>query len=201
MNNIQRVSGLIFVAGEEGVDIDTISEVLNLTVDESKSIINTLSNAYLNDMNLPIKVDVYNYHYRFVTKENLENDLVNFARTPLMQKLSRSAIETLAIVAYRQPITRMGIDEIRGVSSQNMLQKLQSRDLVQTVGHVDAPGRPLLYGVTDYFLSYFGLQSLDDLPEIEPLALNAELVTDNLFSAKQWILDNVTENEEGDNYG
>ena len=109
-----------------------------------------------------------------------------YAHSPFTQKLSRAAVETLAIVAYRQPITRMGIDEIRGVSSITMLQKLLARDLIREVGRLEAPGRPVLYGVTDYFMDYFGLKSLEDLPNIEPLNLNDEVTSDELFNTKQW---------------
>ena len=80
----------------------------------------------------------------------------------------------------------MGIDEIRGVSSITMLQKLLARDLIREIGRLEAPGRPVLYGVTDYFMDYFGLKSLEDLPNIEPLNLNDEVTSDELFNTKQW---------------
>ncbi len=201
VNDKQRIAGLIFVSGEEGVDLNTLSETLSLESEVVLELIEKILNDYSQNSDIPIFLDCYNHHYRFLTKPELEDDLIKFARTPLMQKLSRFAVETLAIIAYRQPITRMGIDEIRGVSSQNMLQKLQSRNLIRSVGHVDAPGRPILYGVTDYFLSYFGLNSIEDLPEIEDLALNAELVTDSLFSTDSWILNGTEDERKEENNG
>lgn len=80
--------------------------------------------------------------------------------------LSPAALETLAIIAYNQPITRLMVDEIRGVSSVYVIRKLLLKNLVKEVGRSELPGRPILYGVTDQFLDYFGLKSLDDLPEI-----------------------------------
>ena len=134
----------------------------------------------------PVELVNYNDQYRLVTKSELAPDVESYAHSPFTQKLSRAAVETLAIVAYRQPITRMGIDEIRGVSSITMLQKLLARDLIREVGRLEAPGRPVLYGVTDYFMDYFGLKSLEDLPNIEPLNLNDEVTSDELFNTKQW---------------
>lgn len=76
-------------------------------------------------------------------------------------------METLAIIAYKQPITRIGVDEIRGVQSSSMIQRLQLLELIKENGRLDAPGRPILYVTTDKFLDYFGLESLDQLPELD----------------------------------
>lgn len=184
----QRISALIFVAGEEGISLASLAEVLDCQPDQVLSQLAAIQNDLQEDPDSPIRVQEFNHHYLFVTKEALEEDVKAFAHSPHQQRLTRPALETLAIIAYRQPITRMAIEEIRGVSSQALVQKLVSRDLVREVGRIEAPGRPILYGVTDYFLNYFGLESLDDLPEIESLALNAKLVTEEIFFDNLWII-------------
>ena len=92
-------------------------------------------------------------------------------------------METLAIIAYNQPITRIDVDEIRGISSSHMIRKLVSRDLIKEIGRSEGAGRPILYGVTDEFLDYFGLASIDDLPKIEKIDNNDSEETD-LFQSK-----------------
>lgn len=196
MENLQRISGIIFVAGDEGVTFAQLQDCLQLDEKDLINDIHELSELLKKSEVSPVELQLVNDRYRYATKKYLNDDITQFAQQPLKQKLSRAAIETLAIIAYRQPITRLGIDEIRGVSSQNMIQKLTGRNLIQSVGHVDAPGRPLLYAVTDYFMDYFNLSSLDQLPDIEPLALNTELVTDTLFNEKLWHLDPTIDSDE-----
>lgn len=196
MENLQRILGIIFVAGDEGVTFAQLQDCLQLDETDLINDIHELSELLKKSEVSPVELQLVNDRYRYATKKCLNDDITQFAQQPLKQKLSRAAIETLAIIAYRQPITRLGIDEIRGVSSQNMIQKLTGRNLIQSVGHVDAPGRPLLYAVTDYFMDYFNLSSLDQLPDIEPLALNTELVTDTLFNEKLWHLDPTIDSNE-----
>ncbi|MCW6665610.1 SMC-Scp complex subunit ScpB [Aerococcaceae bacterium NML191219] len=189
MNLIKRVHGVIFVAGVEGVSREQLANSLGATLLEVDDALQQLKLNLQTDENSPVELANFNEQYRLVTKAELQSDVEQYAQSPFTQKLTRAAIETLAIVAYRQPITRMGIDEIRGVSSANVLQKLLTRDLIKEVGRVEAPGRPVLYGVTHYFMDYFGLNSLNDLPQVEPLALNDELASDELFSTKKWQLE------------
>ncbi|MCR8968973.1 SMC-Scp complex subunit ScpB [Facklamia sp. 7083-14-GEN3] len=192
---LRKLAGIIFVAGEEGVTLNELSTLLNLSHSEIKSMIEELQLALKDHPLSPIDLVKFGDRFLYVTQPDLEPLIENFAQSPLQQKLSRPAIETLAIVAYRQPITRMTIDEIRGVSSQAMLQKLVSRDLIKEVGKLEAPGRPILYGVTDYFLNYFALSSLEDLPPIEDLALNSQTASEELFSLKKWEI-NLFDHEE-----
>lgn len=189
MNLIKRVHGVVFVAGVEGVSREQLANSLNVTLFEIDDVLQQLKLNLQNDEASPVELANFNEHYRLVTKAELQVDVEQYAQSPFTQKLTRAAIETLAIIAYRQPITRMEIDEIRGVSSANVLQKLLTRDLIKEVGRVEAPGRPVLYGVTNYFMDYFGLNSLNDLPQVEPLALNDEFASDELFSIKKWQLE------------
>lgn len=186
---IQQLYALLFVAGGEGVTLQVLQDTLDLPIDQVEAGLESLAHKLSLDTENPLEVTQYGEAYVLVTKQEMEPLLEHFAQSPLQQKLSRPAIETLAIIAYRQPITRMSVDEIRGVSSAAMIQKLQLRDLVKEVGRVDGPGRPVLYGVTEYFLNYFGLSSLKDLPPIESLALNSQTVTEDLFDMKRWQID------------
>ena len=186
MELITRLHGIIFVTGIEGVSRKDLAASLQVPLSQVTDALQQLQLNLQEDSLSPVELVNYNDQYRLVTKSELAPDVESYAHSPFTQKLSRAAVETLAIVAYRQPITRMGIDEIRGVSSITMLQKLLARDLIREIGRLEAPGRPVLYGVTDYFMDYFGLKSLEDLPNIEPLNLNDEVTSDELFNTKQW---------------
>lgn len=199
MHLMTRVYGVLFVAGDEGVNRQELAQSLDVSLTQINDALSELSDHLEDDMS-PIKLVSYNQKYQLVTKEELEEDVKAFAQAPFSQILTRAAIETLAIIAYRQPVTRMAIEEIRGVQSTSILQKLMARNLVKEVGRIEAPGRPVLYGVTNYFMDYFGLQSLEDLPTIEPLAINTQLVSDELFNIKEWQIEIYDENpiEEGE---
>ena len=189
LNLIKRVHGIIFVSGIEGVSREQLANSLVVSLREIDETLQQLKLNLQNDGDSPVELANFNEQYRLVTKFELKDDVKHYAQSPFTQKLTRAAIETLAIVAYRQPITRLTIDEIRGVSSANVLQKLLTRDLIKEVGRLEAPGRPVLYGVTNYFMDYFGLKSLDELPQLQPLTLNDELARDELFSTKKWQLE------------
>lgn len=186
MNLIKRVHGILFVSGQEGVSREHLANSLNATIKEIDEALQQLKLNLYSDEDSPIELVNFNQHYVLVTKKDVEQDVIAYAQSPYKNTLTRAAIETLAIIAYRQPITRLVVDEVRGVSSASMIQKLIGRDLVKEVGRVEAPGRPVLYGITNYFMDYFGLESLDDLPEIEPLELNSESAVEELFSTKNW---------------
>lgn len=186
MNLIKRVHAILFVSGQEGVSREHLANSLNTTVKEIDAALQQLKLNLYSDDDSPIELANFNQHYLLVTKKDVAQDVEIYAQSPYKNTLTRAAIETLAIIAYRQPITRLAVDEVRGVSSANMIQKLIGRDLVKEVGRVEAPGRPVLYGITNYFMDYFGLQSLEDLPEVEPLELNSESAVEELFSTKNW---------------
>ena len=183
---IKELAAILFLVGEEGVSLKTLAQTLDQDPATIKEGIQALKAKLEAWSDSPVKLVRFGDHYQLITHSELAGLVERFAQSPLQQKLTRAAIETLAIIAYRQPITRMSVDEIRGVSSQAMLQKLVGRDLIQEVGRIDGPGRPVLYGVTDYFLNYFGLESLEDLPPIEELALNSQTTSEALFNVKQW---------------
>lgn len=183
---IKRVFGILFVAGDDGVSRQELAQSLEEPISNIDDCLEQLKLNFQTNDSSALEVVNFNQRYRLITKKELAEDVEKYAQAPFSQNLTRASIETLSIVAYRQPITRMAIDEIRGVSSSSLIQKLISRDLIKEIGRIEAPGRPVLYGVTDYFMDYFGLNTLDDLPEIEPIALNAELSSEELFDLKEW---------------
>ncbi len=105
-----------------------------------------------------------NEGYQFLTKGAYHHTVGIFLKQTTRKRLSRSAIETLSIVAYKQPVTKTELEKIRGVSCDYALQKLLEKELVTILGRAETPGRPLLYGTSDKFMDYFGLKSLQDLP-------------------------------------
>ena len=97
--------------------------------------------------------------------------LIQIAKNPRKMTLTDTVIETLSIIAYKQPVTRMDIERIRGVSCDHAINKLLEYDLITELGRLDAPGRPLLFGTTEQFLRCFGVKSLEELPELNPVQL------------------------------
>jgi len=99
------------------------------------------------------------------------DDLLKIAKTPRKYTLSDTLLETLSIIAYKQPVTKLDIEKIRGVNCDHAVNRLVEFDLVKELGRLDAPGRPLLFGTTEQFLRSFGVKSLEELPEINPVQL------------------------------
>ena len=159
------IEAMLFVAGEPlnikdsytnlERDRKTVQERLNELADDFKSESRGIKLINIDDS------------YQFVTKPENSEFIQKLLKKNKRQSLSQASIESLAIVAYKQPITRVDIDEIRGVKSESALQRLLERDLIKDVGRLEVPGRPILYGTTDEFLRQFGLQSLKELPSLD----------------------------------
>lgn len=180
MNLAAVLEGLLFVVGEDGLTLDQVQEVLEIDDEKLKEIVAELSKNYNND-NRGISLKVLGNKLKLTTKEEHRQyyeKLVEVEDT----ELSQAALETLAIIAYNEPITRTKVDEIRGISSSHMIRKLVSRDLIEEKGRSDAPGRPILYGVTNGFLDYFGLSNISELPELEEVEITEE--EKDLFESK-----------------
>jgi segregation and condensation protein B len=166
MNSLQQVEGLLFVAGDEGVSIAEISDATGFSKAAVIGLLDDLATKYANDSESSLAVMNTEDNYQLVTKPELAEVIHQYFTAPLTTALSQASLEVLAIIAYRQPVTRVDIDEIRGVQSQATLQKLVMRNLVESRGRANEPGRPNLYGTTDYFLNYFGLTTIQELPPL-----------------------------------
>lgn len=182
MNRKALLEGLLFAVGEEGLSIERIEEIMDISYEELKEVITSLKESYDSD-DRGIKLDVLGNRLKLTTKSIHKEYYQKLLEEEETGVLSQAALETLAIIAYNQPITRIDVDEIRGISSSHMIRKLVSRDLIKEVGRSEGAGRPILYGVTDEFLDYFGLASIDDLPKIEEIDNNDSEETD-LFESK-----------------
>lgn len=168
------IEGLLFVSGDEGVTIKQMSKVLNRTNDTIEHILNELTYDYehtARGMMIMKSKDIYH----LTTKPEHSPYFKKLLKTPQPTKLSQAALETLAIIAYQQPITRVEIEEIRGVNSDRPVQTLLARSLIEEVGRKDAVGRPILFGTSKEFLIFFGLTSLEELPPL-PEVINEENV-------------------------
>ncbi len=163
---ISLVEALLF-ASDAPVEAERIREVLDLrTVDEARDLVARLAEQSA-DRGSAIQVVEVGGGYRMVTRPEVAPWLVRLARSRTHSRLSRPALETLAIVAYREPVSRPDIDAIRGVNSEGVLENLLDRRMIRIAGRKDAPGRPFLYETTREFLVAFGLRDLAELPQVE----------------------------------
>ncbi len=160
------LEGLLFVAGDDGLSIEQILSVMEITNEELDKLIDELSLDY-NSEERGINLEHLGGKLKLATKKEHALYYKKLFSEEENNTLSPSALETLAIVAYNEPVTRILVDEIRGVSSAHIIRKLVFMNFIKEVGRSDLPGKPILYGVTDEFLDYFGLDSIKDLPVIE----------------------------------
>ena len=163
MNTKAIIEGLLILSGEEGLSIEQLSDAIQM---DAGSFIETLKEEYRNPDKGFELVEFAN-RYKFITKEFVYPYAKNIFEEVKAPSLSPAALETLAIIAYKQPITRVEIEEIRGVNCEMMLKKLQLRNLIEAKDRKDVIGKPLLYTVTDEFLDTFQLESLKELPELK----------------------------------
>ena len=168
MNKEAVLEGLLFVVGDDGLTMNQIKDILSLNDDEAKELIISLREKYEGD-DRGIRIDFLGNTFKLTTKKEHKEYYQKLLENPETNVLSQSALETLAIIAYNEPVTRLMVDEIRGVSSREMIKKLVAKGLVKETGRSDLPGRPILYQTTSEFLDYFGLASRDELPKFETI--------------------------------
>ena len=159
------LEGLLFLCGDDGLSIEQAAASMDATEEYVAELFDDLQKYYLQE-NRGIEIARFGEKYRFLSKAFIHEAAKKLFQTSTEAKLSNAALETLAIIAYKQPITRVEIEEIRGVGADVMLRKLVARGLIQEDGRSEAAGRPILYSVTDEFLDSFKLLSLDELPEL-----------------------------------
>ena len=173
------VEGLLYVVGEEGLKIENIAAVMDISIEDVKALLTNIESKYRFDQ-FGIELVNYGGSYRFVTKKAIYPYVQKLLHNEKAASLSNAALETLAIIAYKQPITRVEIEELRGVGCDMMLRKLQARELIKEAGRTVAPGKPILYEVTEEFLNSFGLETIGMLPDL-PEFSNDENEDRNLF--------------------
>ncbi len=158
------IEGLIFISGDEGIEAKQLAEILELPEDTIIDIIEDMK-ADFRRSSRGIQIVEVARAFQFTTLPEHAVYFEKLASSPTHSSLSQAALETLAIIAYKQPITRTDIEEIRGVKCEKALNTLISKQLIREVGRAEGIGRPILYGTTKEFLEHFGLRELSDLPE------------------------------------
>lgn len=174
------LEGLLFVTGDEGLTAGQAADTLGVSEKQAEELFAQLQKVWQSD-DRGLEVVRYGDIYRFLTKAFVHSYAARLFSKDVKTQLSQAALETLAIIAYKQPVTRVEIEEIRGVSADAMLRKLIARGLVKEDGRSEAPGRPILYSVTNEFMDAFQLLSLDELPDL-PAFNQDEKKNDDLFT-------------------
>ena len=159
-----RIEAILFVAGE-AVRLDELARALNLPVGQVEKALEELRNEYDYEQR-GFCLKRFGRQVQLATRALYADDVVSLLQPVQKQSLSQAAMETLAVVAYRQPVTKAEVEEIRGVKCDYSIHSLTVKNLIQEVGRKDTLGRPILYGTTEEFLSHFGLTTLDDLPPL-----------------------------------
>lgn len=159
------LEGLLFLVGDDGLTVEQASKSMDISTKKTEQLFDALQKEYVDDSR-GFEIERYGSRYRFLSKAFVHEAAKKLFSIDKISKLSNAALETLAIIAYKQPITRVEIEEIRGVGADVMIRKLEARGLIKEEGRSDAPGRPFLYSVTDEFMDAFKLLSLDELPDL-----------------------------------
>jgi segregation and condensation protein B len=162
-NLVAQLEALLFVA-DEPIQVTRLAEALEVPVDETESALEALDRA-CDDRG--IRLQRFSDRVQLTTAPEMASHIERFLGLELHSKLSTAALEALSIVAYQQPVTRAEIEAIRGVNSDSVLRTLLSKGLIEEAGRLETVGRPILYATTFEFLQFFGLESLEDLPEID----------------------------------
>jgi len=175
------IEGLLFASGNEGLTIKQLSDITKIDTLHVAEIIELLKIDY-ESVNRGMMILQSNEVYHLTTKPEHNDYYKRYIQNPRASRMSQATLETLAIIAYQQPITKTEIEEIRGVNSDYAVQMLVARSLIENVGRKETIGRPILYATTKEFLTYFGLTSLEQLPPL-PRDINEENVVEeaNLF--------------------
>ncbi|MGL5259425.1 MAG: SMC-Scp complex subunit ScpB [Lachnospiraceae bacterium] len=161
------IEAILFTMGE-AVELDKIAEVIEEDQKTTKKIIESLIEEMEAD-HRGVFISRINNSYQMCTKANMYDYLIKIAKVKRKYVLSETLLETLSIVAYKQPVTKLDVEKIRGVNCDHAVNRLVEFGLVKELGRLDAPGRPLLFGTTEEFLRSFGVKSLEELPSLNPV--------------------------------
>ncbi len=163
------MEAILFTMGES-VEVSRLASVIEEDVKVTKQILEEMQEGY-NIEEKGIRLIWLEDAVQLCTKPEMYEQIIKIAKTPKKFVLTDTLLETLSIIAYKQPVTRLEIEKVRGVSCDFAVNKLLEYDLITELGRLDAPGRPLLFGTTEQFLRSFGVKSLEELPEINPVQL------------------------------
>lgn len=184
--------------GDEGIDLKSLCEIMGINETEAKELLMELKKSY-EDESRGLRISYLGDAFKLTTKQEHKEYYEKLVVNPGTNKLSQAALEVLAIIAYNQPLTSPEVSEIRGVSSGQLIRKLVAKGLLKEAGKSDMPGRPNLYRTTSEFLDYFGLATIEDLPQVKSDE-NKESETE-LFTSiyKEEVVDENVEEEQETN--
>ena len=188
------IESILFTMGES-VELERLSAVVETNKKDVKAIIDEMMLEY-EQTNRGIRIIEIDGAYQMCTSGNAYEYLIKLVKIPKNHKLTDIQLETLSIIAYKQPVTKLEIEKIRGVQSDHAINRLVEAGLVEEVGRLDQPGKPILFGTTEEFLRRFGLKNTEDLPDI-----NAEKVESFKMEAEQelgYIAENSQQDQQGD---
>lgn len=182
------LEGILFVVGEDGITAEKVMKLLSINEEQTIQIFENLKEKYKKD-NSGITLAKFGEYYKLTTKKEHQQYYESLIETEDESLLSQSSLEVLAIIAYNQPVTRLRVEEIRGIGSSHIIRKLVSKNLIKEVGRAESPGKPILYAVTKDFLDYFGLESVEKLPKIEEM--DVEVEETDLYESKYKEIDKI----------
>ena len=165
------LEGLLFVIGDEGLTLEQIQDILGINEEEAKEAVARLRNRYESE-EYGIQLSFLGSAFKLTTKKEHREYYQKLIENPVTNTLSQAALETLAIIAYNEPITVQDVDNIRGINSREMIRRLMAKGFVQEAGKSDGLGKATMYRTTRDFLDYFGLSSKDELPKFEEIKEN-----------------------------
>ena len=164
------IEAILFTMGES-VELEKIADAIELDKKKTKQILDQMMEQYNQNAERGMTIMELDGSYQMCTKAEMYEYLIKIAKQPKRRVLTDVLLETLSIIAYKQPVTKVEIEKIRGVSCEHAVSKLIEYNLVCELGRLDAPGRPLLFGTTEEFLRSFGVNSVDDLPVLNPVQI------------------------------
>lgn len=178
-----KIEALLFVAGDDGLTMSQLQFLTEAEIEDISLSVESLTQKYTNTENGIMLKELAGV-YQLVTKPEMAETIQKLVENPTPQALSQASLEVLAIVAYKQPITRLEIEDLRGVKSEKPLHTLAAKGLIQETGRAEGAGRAILYGTTMEFLDYFGLKNLNDLPVLPEEAEDKPEEETDLFMTK-----------------
>ena len=181
MNKKAILEGILFIVGDEGITLDEIKKILEVNDEEIKTLLMDLKKDYENN-DRGLRISYLGNSFKLTTKEEHKEYYEKLVTDSKNSTLSNASLEVLAVIAYNEPITRLKIDEIRGVNSSQIVRRLLARGFIKICGREDTIGKPNLYKTTDDFLDYFGLESREDLPSIDEISIDKEDI--DLYESK-----------------
>lgn len=165
--NIKSVLESLLFAWGEPLNINEISRILDMSAGNINHILEEMIISFNEDTDRGLVIQKFGNSYQITTKKENYEFIQSLLQTTVNKSLSTAAMETLSIIAYKQPVTKVEIELIRGVKCSNVIKGLLDKNLIKEVGRLDKPGRPAIYSTTDEFLRHFGLNSINELPALK----------------------------------